>query len=75
MMTTILRDSLGGNCKTVMIANMSPDLENEEETLSTARFAQRCAKLVNEMRVNEVLDVKIILQKLSSENEKLKMTV
>ena len=61
MMTTILRDSLGGNCKTVMIANMSPDLENEEETLSTARFALRCAKLVNEMRVNEVLDVNNIL--------------
>jgi len=68
MMTTILRDSLGGNCKTVMIANMSPDQENEEETLSTARFAQRCAKLINEIRVNEVLDVNLILQKLSSEN-------
>jgi len=68
MMTSILRDSLGGNCKTVMIANMSPDIENEEETLSTARFAQRCAKLVNEMRVNEVMDVNTMLQKLSSEN-------
>ena len=68
MMTSILRDSLGGNCRTVMIANVSPDLENEEETLSTARFAQRCAKLVNELRVNEVLDVNLILQKLSSEN-------
>jgi kinesin family protein 6/9 len=61
MMTSILRDSLGGNCRTVMIANVSPDLDNEEETLSTARFAQRCAKLVNEMRVNEVLDVNLIL--------------
>ncbi len=57
MMTSILRDSLGGNCRTVMIANMSLNLENEEETLSTARFAQRCAKLVNEMRVNEVVDL------------------
>ncbi|TNV82535.1 hypothetical protein FGO68_gene10349 [Halteria grandinella] len=75
MMTSILRDSLGGNCRTVMVANVSPDLENEEETLSTARFAQRCAKLVNEMRVNEVLDVNLILQKLSSENQQLKMTV
>lgn len=48
---------MGGNCKTVMIATMSPDIENEEETLSTARFAQRCAKLVNEVRVNEVIDM------------------
>jgi kinesin family protein 6/9 len=61
MMTSILRDSLGGNCKTVMIANMSAELENEEETLSTARFAQRCGKLVNEMRVNEVLDLNNML--------------
>jgi len=57
MMTSILRDSLGGNCKTVMIANMSPDIENEEESISTGRFAQRCAKLINEVRVNEVLDL------------------
>ena len=61
MMTSILRDSLGGNCKTVMIANMTPDLDHEEETLSTARFAQRCAKLVNEMRVNEIVDVNTML--------------
>jgi len=42
MMTSILRDSLGGNCRTVMIANMSLDLDNEDETVSTARFAVRC---------------------------------
>jgi len=39
LMTTILRDSLGGNCKTVMIANMSSNLKNYEETVTTARFA------------------------------------
>ena len=38
-MTMILKDSLGGNCKTVMIANLSSDLDNVEETISTARFA------------------------------------
>lgn len=43
MLTSVLRDSLGGNCKTVMIANLSPDLENEDETISTARFALRCS--------------------------------
>lgn len=47
MMTSILRDSLGGNCRTVMIANLSLALENEDETVSTARFAIRCQKLVN----------------------------
>jgi Kinesin-like protein len=48
-MTTILRDSLGGNCKTVMIATISSDLDNIDETISTSRFAQRCAKLYNEV--------------------------
>ena len=48
-MTTILRDSLGGNCKTVMIANMASDPEFIEETISTARFSERCGKLVNEV--------------------------
>ena len=56
MMTSILRDSLGGNCKTVMIANLSTDLTNEEETMSTARFATRCQKLVNVLYKNEHLD-------------------
>jgi kinesin family protein 6/9 len=61
MMTSILRDSLGGNCKTVMIANISPHLENEDETISTARFALRCSKLVNEIRVNEHIDANIVV--------------
>lgn len=47
MMTSVLRDSLGGNCRTVMIANLSTNIMNEEETISTARFANRCQKLVN----------------------------
>ena len=49
LMTTILKDSLGGNCKTVMVATLSSDIENLEETISTARFAQRCSQLINEV--------------------------
>lgn len=47
LMTSILRDSLGGNCRTVMIANLSSDLRDEDETISTGRFAIRCQLLVN----------------------------
>lgn len=68
-MTTVLRDSLGGNCKTVMIANMSSDLENSEESLSTARFAQRCSKLFNEIRRNKMEDL-IALQESQAERFK-----
>jgi len=31
MMTNVLRDSLGGNCKTVMVATISPDERNTDE--------------------------------------------
>lgn len=49
LLTTILKDSLGGNCKTVMVANLSTDVENIDEMISTVRFAQRCAKLENQV--------------------------
>jgi len=75
MMTSILRDSLGGNCRTVMIANMSTDIGNEEETMSTARFALRCAKLVNQIHVNEHLDVDILVQRLQNENNLMRTTI
>jgi kinesin family protein 15 len=38
-LTFILRDSLGGNSKTVIIANISPSSLNLGETLSTLQFA------------------------------------
>lgn len=37
------QDSLGGNTKTVMVANISPADYNYDETLSTLRYAARCA--------------------------------
>ena len=40
MMTSVLRDSLGGNCKTVMVATMSTEESYLDETISTCRFAQ-----------------------------------
>ena len=75
LMTSILRDSLGGNCRTVMIANLSTDISNEEETISTSRFALRCQKLVNQLYRNEHLDMDIAMQKLQNENTKLRSTV
>lgn len=75
MMTSVLRDSLGGNCRTVMIANLSTDLSNEEETVSTARFALRCQKLVNQLYRNVKLDMDVCMQKLQEENRELRRTV
>lgn len=47
MLTTALRDSLGGNCRTVMIANVAATADQAEETVSTCRFAQRVALISN----------------------------
>ena len=58
-----------------MIANMSTDMQNEEETISTARFAQRCQKLVNELYQNVHLDTTVCMQKLQQENRELRQTI
>lgn len=39
LMTLVLRDSLGGNCMTRMIATVSVENKNVEETISTLKFA------------------------------------
>lgn len=39
LMTLVLRDSLGGNCKTKMVAAISPDEEDLDESISTCKFA------------------------------------
>lgn len=51
----LLKDNLGGNSKTVMIATVSPAGDNYEETLSTLRYADRAKRIVNHAVVNEVI--------------------
>ena len=50
MMTTVLRDSLGGNCCTAMVATISPASDQLPEAIATCRFAQRVAQISNEVR-------------------------
>ncbi|KAI8824335.1 P-loop containing nucleoside triphosphate hydrolase protein [Fimicolochytrium jonesii] len=40
-LTRLLKDSLGGNCRTVMIANISPASTSFDETLNTLKYATR----------------------------------
>ena len=51
MLTTALRDSLGGNCRTVMVANVAATSDQAEETISTCRFAQRVAMISNSVSI------------------------
>ncbi|GBG25574.1 Kinesin-like protein KIF3B [Hondaea fermentalgiana] len=52
-LTRLLQDSLGGNTKTVMIANCGPADYNYDETLSTLRYADRAKKIKNKPKINE----------------------
>ncbi|VIO87073.1 Uncharacterized protein BM_BM3460 [Brugia malayi] len=52
-LTRLLQDSLGGNSRTVMVANIGPASYNYEETLSTLRYANRAKKINNQPRINE----------------------
>lgn len=52
-LTRLLQDSLGGNTKTVMVANVGPADWNCEETLSTLRYANRAKNITNKPRINE----------------------
>ena len=51
-LTNLLRDSLGGNCKTLMVANVWPEGTHLEETISTLKFASRMMRVRNEAIVN-----------------------
>ncbi|CAG9796373.1 unnamed protein product [Diatraea saccharalis] len=71
VLTWLLKDNLGGNSKTVMVATISPAADNYEETLSTLRYADRAKRIVNHAVVNEDPNARII-RELRQEVEALK---
>eukprot|EP00117_Sycon_ciliatum_P010350 scpid16641/ scgid5186/ Kinesin-like protein KIF16B; Sorting nexin-23 len=60
VLTWLLKDSLGGNAMTVMLAAISPADVNHGETLSTLRYAHRAKSIVNKPTVNEDANVRLI---------------
>lgn len=52
-LTMLLADSLGGNSKTVMIANIGPSNINYDETVTTLRYADRAKQIKNAPKINE----------------------
>lgn len=71
VLTKLLKNALGGNSKTIMIAALSPADINYDETLSTLRYADRAKQIKCSARVNEDPTAALIRQ-LQEENEKLK---
>uniref|UniRef100_A0A8D2IZ25 Kinesin-like protein n=1 Tax=Varanus komodoensis TaxID=61221 RepID=A0A8D2IZ25_VARKO len=72
MMTSVLRDSLGGNCMTTMIATLSLEKRNIDESISTCRFAQRVGLIKNEAILNEEIDPRLMIVQLKKEIQELK---
>lgn len=52
-LTLLLRDSLGGNSKTTMVATVSPHCLNFDETTQTLRYASRAKQIVSKVSINE----------------------
>ncbi|XP_048455567.1 uncharacterized protein stard9 [Rhincodon typus] len=71
VLTWLLKDSLGGNSKTIMIATISPASTSYSETISTLRYAAHAKNIINKPRVNEDANVKLI-RELREEIDRLK---
>lgn len=69
VLTWLLKDSLGGNSKTAMIAAIAP--ADYEETLSTLRYADQAKKIKNKAVVNEDPNAKLV-RELKEELEMLR---
>jgi len=72
-LTYLLKDSLGGNSKTIIIANISPSFTQAAETLSTLEFAKRAKRIKNKPMVN--LKVKGSTALLEREVKRLRQQV
>ncbi|XP_037811743.1 kinesin-like protein KIF18A [Lucilia sericata] len=79
-LTRILKDSLGGNCQTLMVANVSMSSLTYEDTYNTLKYASRAKKIRTTLRQNALktnMPKEFYVKKvneLMDENERLKQT-
>jgi len=71
-LTNVLKDAIGGNCNTLMFANIYGESAHLEETISTLRLAARMMRVQNETSVLETFDDAAMVKKLSKEVKELK---
>ncbi|CDW82915.1 kinesin-like calmodulin-binding protein zwichel [Stylonychia lemnae] len=68
-LTQLMKDSLGGNSKTLMFVNISPSEYNLQETRQSVIFGQKAKSIVNNVQKNVESQE---MQKLKEENDQLK---
>ncbi|KAE9023619.1 hypothetical protein PF005_g4581 [Phytophthora fragariae] len=74
MLTSVLRGSLGGNCKSVFIATLNPENDFLDESISTCRFMQRCSEVAVDIAVNTEVDTEKRLEAVEKLNAELEAT-
>eukprot|EP00762_Andalucia_godoyi_P004055 ANDGO_06360.mRNA.1 Kinesin-like protein KLP1 len=76
-LTNVLKDSLGGNCKTLLIANIWAEPQCLDETISTLKFATRMMRVQNEPVQNVSMDaqaqVKVLERQVRDLRQELAM--
>ena len=73
--TSYLRDSLGGNCRTAMLACVSLSEACVNESIYTLRFSQRVARIRNKAIVNAEMDPFVLIESLKNEVNALKQRI
>lgn len=68
-LTYLLRDAIGGNCRTSIIANVWPEKQNNRETISTFQFANELSKVHNDAKVNTMEPLELRIERLQEELE------
>ena len=71
-LTYMIKDSIGGNSKTLMIANIWPEPDHMEETISTLRFATRMMRVSNDATINVELDPTQLIERYKREARDLR---
>ena len=77
-LTRLLKDSLGGNARTVMIANVSPSINTFDDTYNTLKYANRAKNIKTSVTRNvlnaqyHISNYENIINTLKEENERLK---
>lgn len=70
-LTWLLRESLGGNSRTAMIAAVSPTDYNYQETLSTLRYIERVKAITQYASRNDILSETSAILSLNAQVEQL----
>jgi kinesin family protein 3/17 len=71
-LTRILEDSLGGNCRTTVLAAVAPGVASLPDSLSALKFAARAKAVVNAPRVNEDAGRAALLRRYEQELRRLR---